>query len=333
MDEIRREWIIFIYFETILGFLIVFCNATILIAIKRKRSLHTVTSVFVGNLATADLLVGMTIGPLSVLNTLKLPKVKLGCIFTYTFIGILTNVSIITLLSVTVERFIAIRWPYFYIKSITVPRSFKAVGGIWVFGISLALACVDDWNDLFADISECRYRIVISEKRKLYIETGAIIVAPIGIMICIYSYILTVVKRHAQKSVVSNQGSTLSQVMAQVHKLQAIREFSKQARGVKMFAVLILAFTLLWLPLHVINFLFSFCGHNDSSCLPPQWIVLGVIVLSHIHSCTNPIICAASDKVIIDSIRNMFCTLRHGDFQTSGETSEVSRLHSLTTEI
>ena len=99
--------------ETLLACLSIVGNLFVLLALRADRRLHTVTNVLVASLAVADLLVGVVIG-LLLLPLFGLPRHFYLCLLVNCLIVMLTGASVLNLLAVTSERYIAIKFPFWY---------------------------------------------------------------------------------------------------------------------------------------------------------------------------------------------------------------------------
>ncbi len=108
--------------ESIIAFSAITGNAIVLAALHQKKSLHTVTNCIIASLAVADMLVGIGI-PVVMLPLFGLPHEYYSCLFVNSLIVILTGVSMLHLLAVAVERFIAIKFPFWYHANFTTTKA------------------------------------------------------------------------------------------------------------------------------------------------------------------------------------------------------------------
>ena len=105
--------------EAIIAVVAIVGNAVVLVALYKNKALHTVTNSLIASLAVADLLVGVGI-PLCMLPLFSLPHEFYSCLFVNCLIVILTGTSVLNLLAVAAERFIAIKFPFWYHANFTI---------------------------------------------------------------------------------------------------------------------------------------------------------------------------------------------------------------------
>lgn len=108
--------------EAVISIMAIIGNSIVLTALYKKKSLHTVTNCLIAGLALADLLVGIGI-PVTMLPLFGLPHEYYSCLFVNSLIVILTGVSMLHLLAVAVERFIAIKFPFWYHANFTTTKA------------------------------------------------------------------------------------------------------------------------------------------------------------------------------------------------------------------
>lgn len=286
--------------ESIISILIVFGNSIVVLAIIRKELLHTVTNAFIGSLAAADILVGLFVSPYTVMAALNLPKNGLGCILLNYSLIVITNISILMLLAITIERFIAIRFPYIYVKHLTLPRAFTFIGFIWALGAIVALAVVKDWTIASQTLKDCNFQIVISSTYLVNCDLWAFYVVPLVVMLCIYTYIVIVVKKHLDESEKLSSAFLENDERKRREKIA----FLKQVRVAKYFAVLIVVFAVLWLPAKLIN-VFGFLCEKRIVCFDYEKYGELAFLLISINSFVNPYLYAASNTRIANSIREI----------------------------
>ncbi|CAL1535686.1 unnamed protein product [Lymnaea stagnalis] len=298
--------ILYITAEIFVGLLSVFGNSIVVAAIWRTRRLHTITNTFVGNLAVADIVVGVLVAPCAALSFKGLPRNFYGCVFINSVILIVTNISILMLLAVALERFLAIKEPFVYQRLLTVRRGIYINLGIWVLGFLLGLVPMYGWNHGYHELTECQFTEVITYEYMVYFQFFGLVLLPLFLMMCIYIYILIIVRRHMRQT---NALRTLFH-----HQQRSHDGFNKDVKAAKMLALVILFFGIFWLPVNIFNSLELFC---KDTCKYPYPVLLAAIVMSHANSCINPFLYAASNSRIKRAIKEMFgFKTRPEDFST-----------------
>uniref|UniRef100_A0A2C9K1H0 G-protein coupled receptors family 1 profile domain-containing protein n=1 Tax=Biomphalaria glabrata TaxID=6526 RepID=A0A2C9K1H0_BIOGL len=287
--------IVYITAEVVVGVMSVIGNSIVIAAIWKNRRLHTITNVFVGNLAMADIVVGLLAAPCAALAYKGLPKNFYGCVFINSVILIVTNISILMLLGVALERFLAIKEPFLYQRTLTVRRAIYINSCIWVIGFLLGMVPMYGWNKGAKDLEVCLFTNVITYEYMVYFQFFGLVLLPLFLMMCIYIYILIIVRRHMK------QTNALRNMFQQERRAQ--EGFSKDVKAAKMLALVILFFGIFWLPVNILNSLSLFC---DVACSPPYEVLLAAIVMSHANSCINPFLYAASNSRIKRAIKGIF---------------------------
>lgn len=292
--------ITFITAEIILSILTMAGNSLVILAIIRTNSLHTVTNIFVGFLAAADILVGVIAAPLSAVSFAGLPRNKYGCIFVNCIILVLTNISILMLLAICLERFIAIRLPFTYDRFLTVRCAFIITACIWVLGSLSGFVPLFGFNIAPDDLKVCSFERVISMDHMVYYQFTCFIIAPIVIMLSIYAYIAVVIRRHVVQIAKQTVFSRSLNCFKKENEM-----WSREVRAVFFFVLLIVIFALCWLPLYTMNTINLVCP----KCQYSFELLLFAVILSHANSTINPIIYAASNRKIYSAIVRMIKSL------------------------
>uniref|UniRef100_A0A4W5RCF5 G-protein coupled receptors family 1 profile domain-containing protein n=1 Tax=Hucho hucho TaxID=62062 RepID=A0A4W5RCF5_9TELE len=109
--------------ELLIALLAIAGNILVCLAVNRNRKLRTVTNYFLVSLAVADIFVGVLAIPCAVLTDLGLPRHNLPlCLLLLSVLIVLTQSSILSLLAVAAERYVAILLPLQY-QRIVSPRN------------------------------------------------------------------------------------------------------------------------------------------------------------------------------------------------------------------
>ena len=120
-------------------------NTFVCLAVYKQRSARRITRYFIINLCLADIfitVISMPIWLIFLLYGSKSAILYLG----ETFVTIWRHVdimcgtaSILSLTSISVDRYIAVSRPYSYVETITTRRAMHIIGGIWVYSMTVAL--------------------------------------------------------------------------------------------------------------------------------------------------------------------------------------------------
>ncbi|GFR98702.1 adenosine receptor A1-like [Elysia marginata] len=305
--------ILYISAEAVVGLTSTVGNAIVLAAILRTRRLHTVTNVFIGGLAVADIAVGLAVAPLAALSFTGRPRNFYGCILVNSLILVFTNVSIFMLLAIAVERFIAIKKPFMYQRMLTLRRAIMINVAVWLLGTALGLVPLYGWNTGNYNIKRCTFLYVISLDYLVYFQFFGVTMVPFSLMLGIYGYIFIIIRRHSRQTHAPHKSirHSVEDVNWQKASETTINHIlNNDVRVAKMFVLLITLFCLFWLPIHIFNCLLYFCSKE---CKFNHEALLVAIVMSHANSSINPFIYPTSNSSIKKAIKVMFgCNLSAG---------------------
>lgn len=299
-----------IYFtgEITVSLLCIFGNALVLEGIRRHRSLHTPTNVFIFNLAVSDLFVGLVVVPAQLSFYGGLISLTFTyCLLVSCLILVITYTAITMLLVIACERFIATRFPFSYSKHVDIDCARYIVVVVWLSSAVLGTVPMMGWNnglkkyhDQFA--GQCTFFSVFLPQFMVYFDSIFMFLVPLLIITCVYGYIALVVKKHQQDSI-------------NLHARFKIK-FIRNSQATKLFAVVITAFFCLWLPITVvkcINFftIWEFCDYHDHGggseiiCHFPKSFLWLSLWLKDFHSLVNPIIYYRWNSTLRVAMRNV----------------------------
>ena len=128
---------------TILG------NTTVLLAVYLDRRLRNTTNYFIVNLAAADLLLGITVLPLSAsLEVLKYwPFGSLLCEIWASADVLLCTASILTLCVISIDRYIGVTRPLQHSHIITKRRAGYILTGDWLLSLLISVGPLIGWRE------------------------------------------------------------------------------------------------------------------------------------------------------------------------------------------
>lgn len=289
---------VYISLEVVIGAFSIVGNALVLLAIYKNIKLQTVTNTFIASLALADLLVGILVSPLAALSYLGLPNNYMWCVFTNSVIVVFTQISIFNLCAIAVERFIAIKSPYFYQEYLTIRVAIIIVIVAWISGVIVGFVPLFGWNlGPMAD-NKCAFVKVIDMKYMVYFNFFGFVLIPLLIMFLIYLYIFFIVRQQLHKI------AALEVINHNEQKKQTMK-FAKEVKAAKSLAVVIGVFALCWLPIHILNSISLLC--RGSNCVYHINLLLAAILLSHINSAVNPFLYAIGNSQFQIAFKKMFC--------------------------
>lgn len=124
-------------------------NTTVLLAVYLDRRLRNTTNYFIVNLAAADLLLGITVLPLSAsLEVLKYwPFGSLLCEIWASTDVLLCTASILTLCVISIDRYIGVTRPLQHSNIITKRRAGFIITGVWLLSLAISVGPLIGWRD------------------------------------------------------------------------------------------------------------------------------------------------------------------------------------------
>lgn len=125
-------------------------NVMVCLAVCRSRRLRRVANCFVVSLALTDLLLGLLVLPFSATVELRSGNWSLGGALCNIYISmdvLLCTSSILTLLAISVDRYLAISAPLTYPQRVTRLRVALVLISIWVWSLTLSFVPIHmGWN-------------------------------------------------------------------------------------------------------------------------------------------------------------------------------------------
>ena len=191
----------------------------------------------------------------------------------------LTQISIFGLLIIAIERFVAIKEPFKYKEFCTGKVAVACICVTWCFATLTGIVPLFGWNLGPMTSDTCSFTEVISLQYKVYFNFFGFVLVPLIAMFAIYGYIFHVVKKQKRQI-------TSTQIAASPSRLAVTHSLRRETRTAKWFAIVILVFTLCWIPLHIMNVISL---TSSKSCFP--CLVLAIL-LSHANSAINPFLYA-----------------------------------------
>lgn len=282
--------------EAIIAFTSVLTNGLVLLAMAREPRLRTRTNYFVTSLAVADFLVGVIGIPCAMVAFSNIHKDFLGCLLMNTTIVLLTQISIFGLLGIAMERFCAIQYPFAYQRHCSRKMVISIITVTWLAALLIGLVPLFGWNKKATYNGTCSFAGVIDTYYMVYFIFFGCVLLPLFLIFCIYCYIFHVVRQQVKQII------SLHVPIKDCNSISPRRlAFFKEMRAAKAFGVLILFFTICWLPLHIMNTVSFFGGHNCRYCY------IAAILLSHANSAFNPMLYAYANVKFKIAIRKMLC--------------------------
>ncbi|XP_064085803.1 neuropeptide SIFamide receptor-like [Macrobrachium nipponense] len=261
-------------------------NSFVVAVVLRAPRMRTVTNVFIANLAVADLLVNIVVLPTTLIgHTLNAWVLGLFVCKTVTYLqGVSVSASINTLVAISVDRALAICYPMKC--QITSRTCRRIIVVIWVFSLTITLP----WAIFFklepipnTDLKICTEKWPDEEGGNLYFVLANLVMCyllPLTVIsIC---YILIWQKVWCRKLPGERQDEGVAMM---IHR--------SKIKVIKMLLVVVVLFTMSWLPLYVIFARLKF-GSQPTEMEYQVIHILAPIAqwLGASNSCINPVLYA-----------------------------------------
>lgn len=295
-------------FLSLLILLTISGNVLVCLAVCASRRLRCLTNCFIVSLAVTDLLLGLIVLPLSALLQLtnEWPLGPAFCNFYISMDVMLCTASILTLLAISLDRYLAVTMPLRYASIVLPWRVAVAMASVWTVSVAVSFLPIHmGWNTVNGTVQNhgpwapertCRFELNIP-----YVLTDSLITfyLPLLAMCWTYLRILRIARGQAKRiisarptSVTSyncrGSPSTSTSVVLSV-TVVTLREH----KATVTLAVVVGAFVVCWLPYFIMFTVLGLQEHPDPNTVPAFTIVLW---LGYTNSALNPILYGALNR-------------------------------------
>lgn len=294
MTVIALRWLVLIF----LIIITVGGNVLVCLAVGLSRRLRRISNCFVISLAITDLLLGLLVLPFSASVELRRGRWSLGGSLCNLYVSIdvmLCTSSILTLMAISVDRYLAITAPLSYSRRVTTVRVILATMAIWTSSLTVAFLPVQmGWNTADYNVKHLDWAIGDEEKEGQYCQfewnnryvivyaTGTFylpLLLMTGMYLCIF--------RVAREQVRRIRAATPS--FARTASTAAI---SKEHKATVTLAAVLGAFVICWLP----YFTYITCMGMKGQPITPNTLHSIVLWLGYFNSALNPILYPAFNR-------------------------------------
>ncbi|XP_061545126.1 adenosine receptor A1-like [Phycodurus eques] len=272
---------VYVSVEAVIALASVVGNVLVVLVVCVNRALRNTTFCFIVSLAVADIAVGVLVIPLAVTISLGISTQFYTCLFLSCLLVIITQGSILSLLSIAIDRYLRVKLPTRYSTIVTQRRAYVAVCLCWVLSFLTGLVPMVGWNNRHvlgnlsgSDYMMCEFTAVMRMDYMVYFNFFGWVVAPLAVMIALYVEIFRVIRRQLNRRAEATSDGE--------------RYYRKELKLAKSLALVVLLFAVCWLPLHIVNCVEFF--HPGRSM--PKMAVYAGIFMSHVNSALNPLVYA-----------------------------------------
>ncbi|XP_051931191.1 adenosine receptor A1 [Hippocampus zosterae] len=266
-------------------------NVLVVLVVCMNRDLRNTTFCFIVSLAAADIAVGILVIPLAVTISLGISTRFYTCLFLSCLLVIITQISILSLLAIAIDRYLRVKIPIRYSTIVTQRRASMAVCLCWLVSLLAGLVPMVGWNNRHAlgnlsgsDYMVCEFTAVMRMDYMVYFNFFGWVVVPLAVMMVLYAEIFRVIRQRLNRRAEATSDGE--------------RYYRKELKLAKSLALVVLLFAACWLPLHIVNCLDFF----HPGLATPKMAVYTGIFMSHINSALNPLVYAFRIKRFRDTL-------------------------------
>ncbi|XP_057701668.1 adenosine receptor A1 [Corythoichthys intestinalis] len=298
-------------------------NALVIVAVWTTKSIGQPTFCLIISLAVADCAVGLVAIPLAVLVDGRAHTSFIACLFISCVVILLTLVSILSLMAITVDRFLRVYIPLRYKRTVTQRHSWSAVAACWLVALPLSFTPMLGWHN--KDPSShgssnatftCQFITVIPMSYLVYFNFFLCTLTPLLVMSVLYGYIFCVIRGNLREKP-GNGAQARSDIYLKKEK---------QLAGSLALVLALFAFS--WIPLHVLNCVAYF----ELAEVTASAFHAGIL-LSHANSAVNPVVYAFRIRKIRMAYRKMWrrCLTCGNELQVSqsSQTTDNNQSNSM----
>ncbi|XP_031568923.1 octopamine receptor 1-like [Actinia tenebrosa] len=303
-----------VFYLVIITLAIIIGNPTVLLVIRLDHRLHSPTFYFLGNLAVADLLVGVGYVPFYIVSVFNQAWV-LGSTLCRAHAFVVStsfNASIMTLCVVSVDRFLDISDPLRYYGRMTQKKTKMLIAFIWLHSIFWASCPLWNWGETLFDVTThtCRPNFApIETPGKVYGILLAIFGFAIPVIVTIYSYF-------RMFRVAEDQSKKIAKDFSMSHGASSGTEDTgkrtsprpaRDKKAHKTILIIIGAFCFCWLPYTFGTSWKILTGQT----LAPYWLANLGLTLALTNSFINPIVYTIRDRRFRRGLQKALCSRRN----------------------
>ncbi|XP_015598849.1 alpha-1A adrenergic receptor [Cephus cinctus] len=306
-------------------------NTLVIAAIASSPSLRAPTHSLIVNLACADLILGLTVLPLSASRELRgsWGLGPLTCSLWAALDVLCCTASILSLCGISVDRYIGVSRPLSYSRVVTTRRVRATIATIWLLALAISAGPPLGWAQESVYVSETRECNVNKQLGYVIFSTCGSFYLPALVILVLYGLVYRAAARRSQ--FLDAGAVTRSQVTLRIHRGNKLTKsnvrkdgsstilvsrpgpprrwasqgrggplcrgpaakFRRQKKAAKTLGIVVGGFLLCWFPFFVILPIDAAC---ESCNLSESAIFTFAFWLGYFNSCINPFIYACSSR-------------------------------------
>ncbi|XP_021178723.2 thyrotropin-releasing hormone receptor [Fundulus heteroclitus] len=290
-----EEQVITIFLTTLICGVGIAGNVMVVLVVLRTKHMVTPTNCYLVSLAVADLIVLLAAGLPNISNVVAswiYGYTGCLCITYLQYLGI--NVSSCSITAFTIERYIAICHSIKAQFLCTVSRAKRIIAGIWIF---ISLYCTmwfflaDTKETVYTNgvVVTCAYRVSRSLYMPIYfLDFTLFYVVPVIVATVLYGLIAKILFMSPLPTHLNDRAEGGSVHQGHCHSTNKACKGAVTARKqiTKMLAVVVILFTVLWMPYRTLVVVNSFIDppYHDT------WFLLFCRMCIYTNSAVNPVV-------------------------------------------
>ncbi|XP_078268092.1 glucose-dependent insulinotropic receptor [Rhinoraja longicauda] len=285
---------------TVLSLLIIASNALVIVVLALMISKNRSASLFfILNLAVADMLVGFTCfgTAVIVLSRQSFATTRTLCILRISFVISPSAASILTMVSVGFDRFLAIKVPLRYCQLMTDKIVALIIAGLWSIALLIGFLPViiqqlkpNKYDNI------CKLFSVINPNYVIVVFCACFIPASL-IFVYFYSVILKIAYSHTRQILESERvSSSVSPSCCHIRDVKAVRTIG----------ILVGCFMVAWAPFSIASIVQACCIKCQLHTLIEDYLWL----LGLCNSLMNPLIYSYWQRDVRMQVCQMFCCVK-----------------------
>ncbi|KAJ3589766.1 hypothetical protein NHX12_010608 [Muraenolepis orangiensis] len=274
-------------------------NVLVCLAVVLSRRLRRMANCFVVSLAVTDLLLGLLVLPFSASLELRGGRWALGGALCNLYISMdvmLCTASILTLLAISVDRYLAISKPLCYPRRVTPRRVSLAIAAIWTLSLAVSFVPIHlGWNTVDYHVQHVDWAVGAAEQQERYchyewnnsyvlLDAFTIFYLPLALMCGMYLLIFRVAREQVRRI----RAATPSFPRSSGSSAATVREH----KATVTLAAVLGAFLVCWFP----YFTFFTCMGLQARLTQPTTLHSFMLWLGYFNSVLNPILYPALNR-------------------------------------
>lgn len=243
-----------------------------------SRQLHTPTNLLLLSLAVSDLLVGLLLMPVEIIYIEACWFLgDIVCSLYYVMDYIITSASVATMVLISVDRYVAICYPFYYSTKVTNTGVKNIVYLCWLCSILYRIVLLEDHLEKPGYSSTCLGEcVVVINNLAGAVDLIFTFIIPITVIIVLYMRVFVVVLGAAH---------TIKTQVAAVAARPSVSPRKTEIKAARILGVVVIVFLFCFCPYY-----FPTLAGEDTSVNAS--FVAFEIWLTHFNSCLNPVIYA-----------------------------------------